>query len=40
MTEAGALLGWQTATETNNARFSIERSRDRNRTGGLASASR
>ncbi len=33
MTEAGALLGWQTATETNNACFSIERSRDRNRTG-------
>lgn len=28
MTEAGALLGWQTATESNNARFSIERSRD------------
>jgi hypothetical protein len=28
MTDAGALLGWQTATETNNARFSIERSRD------------
>jgi hypothetical protein len=28
MTDAGALLGWQTATETNNARFSIERSQN------------
>lgn len=28
MTEAGALMSWQTASETNNARFSIERSRD------------
>lgn len=36
MTTAGALLGWATAGEDNNARLQIERSRDRHRTGGLA----
>ncbi len=30
MTAAGALLNWATATEKDNARFSIERSHDRN----------
>jgi hypothetical protein len=35
MTKAGAMLGWQTAREDNNARFQIERSRDRNAGPGL-----
>jgi hypothetical protein len=36
MTDAGALLGWATAREDNNARFNIERGRDRNVGPGLA----
>ena len=35
MTPAGALLGWATANEQNNAWFAIERSRDRNAGTGL-----
>jgi hypothetical protein len=36
MTESGALLGWATAREDNNAYFQIERSRDRNAGSGLS----
>ncbi len=36
MTNAGAVLGWATAREDNNAGFQIERSRNRNAGPGLA----